>query len=253
MATLFISDLHLSRERPDLTTLFLEFLGRQAKQAQAVYILGDLFEFWVGDDVALEDDYRPITEGLQQLTRSGVPVYFAHGNRDFLLGNDYAKLTGIELLPEPACIDLYGRPVLLLHGDILCTDDHEYQQFRAMIRSPEWQQAFLANSLAKRHQIFHEYRRISMEVSASKKPEIMDVNQQAVEAMMQQHQVGLMIHGHTHRPAEHRFKLGDTEAVRIVLSDWDRTGSVLVVDADGWRIDTLALPKSVSPSKAHEA
>lgn len=252
MATLFISDLHLCAERPALTELFLSFVKTRATQAEALYILGDFFEFWVGDDVALDEEHRQITEGLQELASTSVPVYLAHGNRDFLLGKDYESLTGIELLPEPACIDLYGRKTLIMHGDTLCTDDTEYQQFRAMVRTQDWQQAFLAKPLAERRAIFHQYRRISMEATETKKMEIMDVNQQAVTDVMRAHGVTLLIHGHTHRPGEHHFTLDGADATRLVLSNWDDGGSVLIIDRQGWRVEALSLTATIGLAKTKQ-
>ncbi|GMQ91363.1 MAG: UDP-2,3-diacylglucosamine diphosphatase [Gammaproteobacteria bacterium] len=240
MATLFISDLHLCSKRPLITELFLDFLKEDAVSADALYILGDFYEFWVGDDVAMTEEYRPITEALQALTSRGVPVYILPGNRDFLLGKDFEALTGCEILTEPYRLDLYGRPTLLMHGDSLCTDDVEYQEFRKQVRDPGWQTGFLAKSLQDRINLFNKYRRISMEVTANKPTEIMDTNQQTIEQVMQQHDATLLIHGHTHRPDEHHFEINKCAMTRIVLADWDGDGSVLRVDKNGWAVKKLS-------------
>lgn len=243
MATLFISDLHLCNKRPEITELFLDFLRQDAVSADALYILGDFYEFWVGDDVAMTAEYRPITKALQTLTSQGVAVYILPGNRDFLLGKGFETLTGCEILTEPYRLDLYGHPTLLMHGDSLCTDDTEYQEFRKQVRDPKWQAEFLAKPLQDRIDLFNKYRRISMEVTANKSTEIMDTNQQAIEQVMQQHGVNLLIHGHTHRPDEHHFEINKQAMTRIVLANWDSDGSVLRVDKDGWTVKKLTANK----------
>jgi len=231
MSTLFISDLHLSTERPAITALFLDFLHTRARQAEALYILGDLFEYWIGDDVATLPEYRPLIDGLRELTAAGVPVYVMHGNRDFLLGDGFAQQTGCRLIPDPTLVSLYGENVLLMHGDTLCTDDVAYLKFREMVRNPDWVKMFLGKSVAERVAIVRDYREISKTATATKKPEIMDVNPLAVEAAMRQHGVRHLIHGHTHRPAQHDLQLDGQRARRTVLGDWYDQGSVLVCDA----------------------
>lgn len=161
MATLFISDLHLSGERPEIISLFLDFLGTKASQAESLYILGDLFEVWIGDD-AIPADMEPVISGLASLTANGIPVYVMVGNRDFLLGEQFEKLTGCTLIKDPTLIDLYGQPTLLLHGDTLCTDDLDYQQFRIMVRDPHWQSDFLSKSIDERIAIGKQARQESM-------------------------------------------------------------------------------------------
>lgn len=233
MSTLFISDLHLSTERPAITGLFLDFLRTRARQAEALYILGDLFEYWIGDDVAMLPEYRPLIEGLHELTAAGVPVYVMHGNRDFLMRQGFEQQTGCRLIPDPTVIRLYGEDVLLMHGDTLCTDDVAYLKFREMVRNPDWVKVFLEKTLAERVAIVREYREISKTAMATKKPEIMDVNPDAVDAAMQAHGALHLIHGHTHRPAQHVFDRKGQRVRRTVLGDWYDQGSVLVCDAHG--------------------
>jgi UDP-2,3-diacylglucosamine hydrolase len=226
MATLFISDLHLDESRPQIVDLYIALLQREARNADALYILGDLFESWIGDD-----DDAPLATRAAQATRAlrdaGVPIYFIHGNRDFLLGADYAARAGMTLLADPTVIELGGERVLIMHGDTLCTDDVEYLKFRALVRDPRWQQQFLAKPLAERRAFATQARGESRKHTASMKAEIMDVNQHAVEAAMRAHGVTRMIHGHTHRPATHRFDLDGRSAERIVLGDWYEQDSVL--------------------------
>lgn len=237
--TLFISDLHLSPERPELIALFGNFLRARGAEAQALYILGDLFEVWLGDD-AVHPAYQTVLAGLRSLTEGGVPVYVMHGNRDFLLGADFEKASGGILIGDPALIDLNGERTLLMHGDVLCTDDVEYQQFRRHVRNPETQRQFLAMSVEQRIATARQFRDASRERSRYKAEDIMDVNQAAVAAAMRDHGVRLFIHGHTHRPALHRFDLDGQEARRIVLGDWHEQGSVLVCDQDGCRLETIS-------------
>ncbi|MDO8595719.1 MAG: UDP-2,3-diacylglucosamine diphosphatase [Sulfuricaulis sp.] len=247
--TLFISDLHLCGARPAITGLFLDFLHRRARTSDALYILGDLFEYWIGDEAVEQEEFRSIIRGLRELAASGTPVFVMHGNRDFLMGDGFEKATGGRLLKDPTHIDLYGTPTLLMHGDSLCTDDTEYMTFRAKVRSPAWQKEFLGKSVAERGQIVHDFREISKNSTATKKPEIMDVNQKAVESVMREHHVQRLIHGHTHRPKEHVFNLGGRPARRMVLGDWYEQGSVLSVDARGWLLEGLPL----TPKKRGEA
>ena len=239
--TLFISDLHLCGARPAITGLFLDFLHRRARASDALYILGDLFEFWIGDEAVEQEEFRSIIRGLRELTSSGTPVFVMHGNRDLLMAHDFERATGVRLLNDPTRIDLYGTPTLLMHGDSLCTDDTEYMIFRAKVRSPAFQKEFLGKSVAERDQIIRGYREISKSSTAAKKPEIMDVNQQAVESVMREHRVQRLIHGHTHRPKEQLFNLDGRPARRMVLGDWYEQGSVLRVDAQGWQLESLPL------------
>jgi len=226
MSTLFISDLHLDEARPHIVDLFTRFVADEARGAAALYILGDLFESWIGDDDDSALAYR-VAASLAALKQAGVPVFFMHGNRDFLLGEDYARRAGMTLLKDPTIIELGGERTLLMHGDTLCTDDAAYQEFRAVVRNPDWQKQFGARSLAERRAFAAQARAESLKHTASAKAEIMDVNQDAVIAAMRTHSVRRLIHGHTHRPATHRLEINRQSAERIVLGDWYEQGSVL--------------------------
>ncbi|MGH8580771.1 MAG: UDP-2,3-diacylglucosamine diphosphatase [Gammaproteobacteria bacterium] len=239
MTTLFISDLHLSEERPDKLALFLEFLLGPARGSEALYILGDLFEVWLGDD----DDTPPIPSILKRLAdlqEAKVPLYIMRGNRDFLMGDAFEAKTGCTLLPDARVIDLYGSKTLLLHGDTLCTKDVEYQAFRQMVHNPEWQAQALAAPLAARRAMAKQLRKESVVAMQGKTPLIMDVDQEAVQSTMRQYGAFRLIHGHTHRPAVHRFMLGGQPAERIVLGDWYEEDSVLVCDEHGSRAMRVA-------------
>jgi UDP-2,3-diacylglucosamine hydrolase len=235
MTTLFISDLHLHEGRPEVMQWLREFLAGPARQADALYILGDLFEYWIGDD-ALSPLASEVALHTARLSAAGVPCHFIHGNRDFLLGQHYAERAGLRLLGEEVVVDLYGRATLLLHGDTLCIDDVEYQAFRRQSRDPDWQAAVLARSVEERLRMAREAREASRQHTGSMSMEIMDVNPAAVLNAFGRHGVNRMIHGHTHRPAFHEHPLRDgSSGQRIVLADWDRNGSYLEVDADGAR------------------
>lgn len=236
--TLFISDLHLDRERPEIIRLFADFLITQAPEADALYILGDLFEYWIGDDQSITG-LEIIIEQLHTLT-SQTPVFFQHGNRDFLVGETFAKQTGILLLPETQMVDLYGQSALLMHGDSLCTDDIEYQKLRVMLRNNQWQTQFLSLALDERVKQAMALRDQSVSETGAKSEDIMDVNQQSVEAALKQHQTDLLIHGHTHRPAQHAFVLDGKPAKRIVLGDWYEQGSVLTVTPDTMALSSIS-------------
>ena len=246
MTTLFVSDLHLDPARPEITALFLRFLQREAASADALYILGDLFEAWVGDDDPSTTGQQ-VADGLRRLADAGVPVYFVHGNRDFLVGQDYAGRAGMRILPDPAVVSLYGEPVLVMHGDLLCTDDHAYQAFRAQTRDPHWQAMFLAQPLAARQAFAAQARQASMsrqqdmiDGDRASFEAVTDVNPQAVEATLARFGVATLVHGHTHRPAMHAVRIGDREGRRIVLGDWYEQGSVLRVSPG--HCDLQALP-----------
>jgi UDP-2,3-diacylglucosamine hydrolase len=238
MTTLFISDLHLESSQPDIGEQFLSFLGGEARGAEALYILGDLFEAWLGDDDP-SPYYGEMKSALRELTDAGVPVYFMHGNRDFIIGKDFAAATGITILDDPTVVDLYGEKILLCHGDSLCTDDVHYQQIRAMTRDPEWQAMILAKSIEERIALALQARKDSMERSKSLSDEIMDVNQDAVATMLDEYGVNVMLHGHTHRPAVHTVDLADRTATRIVLGDWFEQGSVVRWDENGPRLEVM--------------
>lgn len=238
MATLFISDLHLDPARPDITSQALEFLDSGTRNADALYILGDLFDAWVGDDDPEPEKHRVVV-ALRRLADAGLPCYFMHGNRDFLVGEGFAAASGCTLLSDPTLVELYGTRVVLMHGDTLCTDDHEYQAFRRTVRNPDWQRAILAKPLTERLALARQLRETSAASMSDKPMEIMDVNQDAVVAAMREHDVYTLLHGHTHRPAVHRFEADGHDAVRIVLGDWYTQGSVLSWDADGYVLQTL--------------
>jgi UDP-2,3-diacylglucosamine hydrolase len=226
MTTLFISDLHLDASRPHITRLFVEFVRTAAAQADALYILGDLFEAWIGDD-ASDETADQVAAALSDLHARGVPCFFIHGNRDFLLGDAYARRARMTLLPDPCVIEIEGERVLLMHGDTLCTDDAPYQAFRAQSRDSAWQRAFLARPIAERQAFAAHARAESQRYTRAAGDAITDVNAEAVESALRTHAMRKMIHGHTHRPAIHTVNVGNLAAERIVLGDWYEQGSVL--------------------------
>ena len=238
MTTLFISDLHLDDRRPETTDLLLRFLSEEAPSADALYILGDLFEFWLGDDVPSKCSIA-VAAALAELKTKGVPCYFMHGNRDFLIQNDYAQAAAMILLPEEHVADLYGEQVLLMHGDSLCTDDVPYQQFRGLVRNPAWQQDFLAKTPQERLQTALEARDASATHKGAVDMSIMDVNAGQVLDRFTRHGVYRMIHGHTHRPATHELEVNGRKAQRIVLGDWYTQGSVLRVTPKSYELAVL--------------
>ncbi len=240
MTTLFISDLHLSGEHPHLTALLEYFVDQLTDNAQAVYILGDLFEVWLGDDMVLPD-YQPAIAAILRLTARNIPVYVMHGNRDFLLRQHFCASTGATLLAEPAIITLNGTPTLLLHGDTLCTDDLRYQQLRQMVRDPRFQSQFLAKTPAERITQARQYREMSKAETSNKSSDIMDVNQATVEEIMRKYHVTQLIHGHTHRPAVHQFNLDGKSMTRYVLSDWGQRGSYLICNDNGCELKFFTL------------
>lgn len=245
MTTLFISDLHLDASRPAITDLFLAFLRCEALAADALYILGDLFEAWIGDDTP-SPAADAVAAALKEVSDAGVPVYFIRGNRDFLLGEQYAARAGMRILPDPSVIDLYGTPVLLQHGDLLCADDIPYQQFRAQTRDPAFQAQFLAQPLAARIAFAQKARDASQSRQSEMKQgdraqfeTVTDVAPAEVEATFVRYGVDTMIHGHTHRPAVHSLMAGGQARTRIVLGDWYEQGSVLRVTRDGMSLQAL--------------
>jgi UDP-2,3-diacylglucosamine hydrolase len=238
MTTLFISDLHLEEDRPDIGAQFIEFIEGEAREAEALYILGDLFEAWVGDDDP-NPHYADCKVALRELVNYGTPVYFMHGNRDFLVGDMFAEETGVAILDDPTAVDMYGTYVLLSHGDALCTDDVEYQQVRRVTRTPEWQSVMLEKPLEERIAFARQAREQSMAHGDAADMSIMDVNEQAVEELLQESGAEVLLHGHTHRPDVHYIELGDREARRIVLGDWYEQGSVLRWDESGPRLEFL--------------
>lgn len=229
--TLFIADLHLCQQHPDITERFIAFCRQQARQADRLYILGDLFEYWLGDD-AIDDIARTVQSELKQLKKLGCDCYFMAGNRDFLLGETFAQSCDLTLLTEPHIIDLYGRHALLVHGDAECTDDVAYQQARQQLRDPQWQQQFLAMSINQRIEFAQQAREQSQQHTASSEMAIMDVNPQAIEHLFKTHEVNLLIHGHTHRPAVHQHD----NNTRIVMGDWHHQTHFLETTATTLRL-----------------
>lgn len=240
--TLFISDLHLCGERPRITQSFLRFLAGPARQAEALYILGDLFEYWAGDDDLAQDAHHSeVVTSMRALSEAGVAAHVMRGNRDFLLGEGFAQASGATLLPDPLLMDLYGKRVLLSHGDALCTDDLEYQQFRGMVRNPLWQQQFLALPLAQRRAQIEAVRMRSEQGKTEKSLAIMDINDHACASLIRaQHFPDALIHGHTHRPGVHALTIDGHACERIVLGDWYEQGSCLLGDSTGFK--PLAVP-----------
>ena len=239
MSTLFISDLHLDDSRPHIVALFESFLADEARRADALYILGDLFEAWIGDD---DDASLParVASALKAVRDAGVPIYFIAGNRDFLLGENFAQRAGMTILDDGTVVDLHRTPTLLMHGDTLCTDDAAYLAFRRQVRDPAWQRQFLAQPLAARRAFAQQARNVSREHTSQTAMAIMDVNPHAVEAALRDARVTRMIHGHTHRPAIHDLELDGTPAQRIVLGDWYEQGSVLRVEDGSIELAGLA-------------
>ncbi len=232
---LFISDLHLCASRPKINRIFFDFLEHEARGADALYILGDLFESWAGDD-DLDDPFNAsVARALARLVACGVPVYMMHGNRDFVIGAAFAHASGATLLPDPALLSLYGKSVLLMHGDTLCTLDEEYQAFRRKARSASWIADLLAKPLAERKEAIGSMRQRSELEKHSKPAEIMDVAPAAVEEMLRRHGYPQLIHGHTHRPARHVHTIDGRTCERWVLADWYQAGSYLACDESGCR------------------
>ncbi|MEI2629094.1 UDP-2,3-diacylglucosamine diphosphatase [Erwinia aphidicola] len=226
--TLFIADLHLCTEEPAITAGFLHFLRRETQHADALYILGDLFEAWIGDD-----DPNPLhAEVATALRQLNIPCYFIHGNRDFLVGKRFARAAGMTLLPQEQVLELYGRRVLIMHGDTLCTDDEGYQRYRQKVQQRWLQRVFLALPLFVRQRIARKMRNGSKQANRNKDLAIMDVHPQAVVDAMSRHQVPCLIHGHTHRPAVHALNINGLPAERLVLGAWHEEGSMIKVDPD---------------------
>ena len=244
MSTLFVSDLHLHPSRPRIGALFLEFLRDEAVHSEGLFVLGDLFEAWLGDD-ADDSLAQSVRGGLSRVRAAGVPVSVMRGNRDFLFGPRFAADSGVTLLPDPCVVRLYGEPTLLMHGDLLCTDDRDYLAFRAQVREPAWQADFLARPLAERAEFAARARAASSGRQQGLKQAgaleaITDANADAVVATMARFGVRRMIHGHTHRPAIHSLTVDGQPAQRIVLGDWYEQGSVLRVSPEGYALTTLS-------------
>ncbi len=237
---LFISDLHLCDSRPHITQAFIQFLEKTAVKAQALYILGDLFEYWAGDDSIKTGAMQASIHALHRLVSSGIPVFLMHGNRDFLMADGFEKATGIEILPDPSLITLYGKPVLLSHGDALCTDDIGYQQFRSEVRSETWQTKFLSQPLAARIAYIEQLRAKSEQAKSTKSMQIMDTNAAAVDDLLRKFLYPpIFIHGHTHRPKKHIHAIDGNTCERWVLGDWYEQGSYLKLDKNGCHTQVL--------------
>jgi len=237
---LFISDLHLDASRPQVTQAFFHFLQQKVTPSDTLYILGDLFELWVGDD---DDDpfVLSVQQEIKSLSEKGTPIYFMHGNRDFLIGERFAQQSGCQLLDEPTVMTVANETVLLIHGDSLCTKDQAYQAFRQESRSLTWRNMVMVKSLAERRQIGQQLRQQSKTMSSRKAEDIMDVDQDTVVTTMQTFQASKLIHGHTHRPKRHSFTIADKPVERVVLGDWDNKAWCLRFDGD-WHLDAWAIP-----------
>lgn len=238
MPTLFVSDLHLDPACPAAVRFFCELLEQRGPSYDALYILGDLFEIWVGDD-AIDPAFGVLVEALSACAGAGTPVYLLHGNRDFLIGAQFLSSSDCTLLPDRSLIDLYGDTALLMHGDALCTDDTDYQRFRTQVRNPGWQQAFLAKPVEQRLCLASQARAASDQANRLKPQAVMDVNQQAVEQALRESGARLLIHGHTHRPGIHRFELDGQAVRRAVLGDWYRHASLLIAKPGTLKLETL--------------
>ena len=232
--TLFASDLHLDSEAPWAIDAFLAFLEGPARDADSLYLLGDIFEAWVGDD---DDDAANARacDGLAKLTRAGTPVFAMHGNRDFLLGESFENLTGVKLLPDPVVVELHGVPTLLSHGDVLCTQDLPYQELRSIVRQPSWQRRFLSLPLSARRALASAARAGSKAHTERQIPVLMDVNPDAVTEALRATGARRLIHGHTHRPAVHQFEVDGVKSERVVLAPWYESASCVAIDASGVR------------------
>lgn len=243
MATLFISDLHLTPDEPAVVAVFRGFMRGPARAAEALYILGDFFEYWAGDDDLAEPFNADICAEIAAVAEAGVPVFFMRGNRDFLVGEGFARAARLSLLDEPTLVDLYGTPSLLMHGDTLCVDDAAYQAYRAQVRAPEFIAQFLARPLAERKEFIRGLRAQSEAAKQYKAVDIMDVSEAAVATALREAGVTRLIHGHTHRPARHVFALDGVDCERWVLPDWCAAPGYLECDASGCRLVTLQLAK----------
>lgn len=232
--SLFISDCHLCESRPDIITAFTDFLAHTATHADALYILGDLFEYWAGDDAINSGIHTPIINALHQLTLQGVSLFVMHGNRDFLLGDGFAQATNATILPDPTLISLYGHATLLSHGDMLCTDDIDYQHFKAEVRSDAWKERFLSQPLSERISFIESVRQKSDQEKSIKSMHIMDTNASAVIQLLTNYHYPTLVHGHTHRPMQHQYQINGQVCTRWVLGDWYDQGSYLRVDPQGF-------------------
>lgn len=234
----FISDLHLAQDRPENTQRFLAYLDSLSSNVSELYILGDLFDVWVGDDDPTPPN-EEVKKQFNQLAKKGIRVYFLAGNRDFLIGEAFFNATQVICLEDEIIIDLFGVKTLLMHGDLLCTDDVEYQQFRALTHTPEWQEDILSKPLAERLAIAQHFRQESHLNKKEKSAGIMDVNETTVVNALEKHRVQRLIHGHTHRPNIHSHTANNQTAERFVLAEWDTSGSVLDWTENGFEVTSL--------------
>lgn len=241
MIRLFVSDLHLEDSRPDITRAFFHLLDTFQNRIDELYLLGDIFEVWLGDDTPMQcaDD---LATRLNTLAQTSVRIFLMHGNRDFLIGEDYARRCSAQLIREPFLLEIAGQKALLMHGDVLCTEDTDYQAFRRMVRNLDWQQDFLSKPLTERIAIGRSLRDKSQQSAMEKAESIMDVTPDAVVFTMEQQQVSLLIHGHTHRPANHQVTLPSGTATRLVLGDWYQQGWYALADDNGIRLKPFAFP-----------
>ncbi len=240
MAALVVSDLHIDAARPAIAAQFKSFLDAEARAARALYVLGDLFEVWIGDDDP-DPHKRAVIADLRAVADAGVALYFLHGNRDFLLGARFCEETGGALLTDPTVVELYGRRALITHGDALCTDDAPYQRLRALVRDPRWQAQFLALSIGQRQALAREARAGSVAHTGAQSAMLMDVNADAVATVFRAAQVDTIVHGHTHRPGVYAHTVDGRACTRIVTGDWYAQGRVLRWDESGLRL--AALPR----------
>lgn len=239
--SLFISDLHLCSSRPHITHTFFNFLTDVAVKAHDLYILGDLFEYWAGDDEVDDEHHQTVCDALKQLSDSGVMVYFMHGNRDFLISERFSQASSAQLISDPTLIDLHGKRILLMHGDTLCTDDAPYLAFRDWVRDPQWQRDFLTLPLAKRKTEIENLRARSEQAKQYKSEVIMDVNEDAVSEIFRTYHYPLLIHGHTHRPQRHIHRVDGHSCERWVLNDWYQQGGYLQCDQNGCQMVRIPL------------
>ena len=238
MTTVFLSDIHISDQHPEISEHFKEFLLNEKSKINTIYILGDLFEYWLGDDDP-NPSYGEIKLLLKKLSQKGLSIFFIHGNRDFLIGEKFAEEAGCHILRDPKVIDLFGKKVLISHGDIFCKDDKKYQSFRDQTRDPEWKKSILGKPLHFREEFAKQARLESIKHTSSKKNEIMDVNKDEILKMYEKYNVDIIIHGHTHRPAIHDVFFNGRNCQRIVLGDWYEQGSILKCDETGFDLIKL--------------
>lgn len=239
MPTIFMSDLHLDKKRPEAIKFFIDYMNHVSPSTKAIYILGDLVEYWVGDDDpadGLEDVFKIIYTKSKEIN-----IYFMHGNRDFLISENFCKKHGMKLLQDPTLINLYDKKVLLMHGDILCTDDKQYQEYRVLVRSHAWQSEMLIKTLSERLMIAQQLREKSLEATEKKKEYIMDVNNETVIKIMKEYDADILIHGHTHRPNVHKLQIGQKDIKRIVLGDWYDRSFILEFSKDKITINKQSL------------